>query len=380
MEDSYFEDINELNEAIDSGVRDSDQVHRAIGVASELDNTYDTVASLERYDSQTDTIIRNSVAALMKVASIGVAEKTIADMQSFSQDLDLKTATLESIGATASKIWEKIINAIKSALQWVKKIFGKLFGTQSKTSARHDSLEKKIKQISANSSSKSIRFTYTPALSYFVDTKMKLHSQQGHAKASSDIALLEKKSKEWLDNKGDSKFFQERIGISGSDTVNFAYGSGNLASAQILVQSQGEMPKTSDQKVLFAWLQSVKCGYTEHRDVRNPNIGKEFTVDVRSVNWEAILDALKKYSKLIEDATVEMEKIHSAAESLVKQAERTLDREGRGSDSKKAMDAKMELLRASFLVNGPLSRYVMIGTKISATASSQLDASLTAAV
>lgn len=374
MRDTYFEDINELNEAVHEGDRDSDQVQRAIGAATELESLQDRVASMESFDAQHDALIRNSVSALLRVAAIGASNETIADLQSYSQNPDLKTATLESIGSGAVKIWEKIIAAIKRAFEWIKNLFKKLFGIRNKTEVDQEKLEKKIAQIKANAKPVPLKFEYTPIMAYFVDTKLNVRSQHGYKDAKAEVSLLVSKSKEWLQNKGDSKFFKERIGITNSGSMNFAHGSSNLAGTQILVLSQGEMPKTSDQKEMFAWLQTVKAGFTEYATKKEPGLGKEFTVDLLTVDLMAVLDALREHRKIIEDATREMEKIHAAAEEMVKQAERTLDREGRGSDSKKAMDAKMALIRASFMVNGPLTRYVLVGTKICAKGTDLINA------
>lgn len=77
---------------------------------------------------------------------LGFQVKGVAALEDFKTSADRKAATkvaLESVVETIKKIWERIINAIKTAWTWVKENLLKIFGAAERLVRRAEKLEKK---------------------------------------------------------------------------------------------------------------------------------------------------------------------------------------------------------------------------------------------
>lgn len=90
-------------------------------------------------------------------AKVGLKRQSVPALESFggtSTRQRSTTVALEDIKDTIKKIWEKIVAAIKSAINWVKERFDKIFGAASKLEARAKALVEKAGATSGTAKEK----------------------------------------------------------------------------------------------------------------------------------------------------------------------------------------------------------------------------------
>jgi hypothetical protein len=131
-----------LEQDLASFDNDVSQVNRAIDVAEELQNTHDRVASLESYDQSMSAYVMASANALMRVANIGYKAKPSVDLQ--SHQFTSKEVDLQSLTSSIKDLWRKIVEAIKSSLNWIVAFFRRLFGMNKTNATRIKKLEEQV--------------------------------------------------------------------------------------------------------------------------------------------------------------------------------------------------------------------------------------------
>lgn len=88
---------------------------------------------------------------------IGLKRQSVPAMESFGGTSTRQRSTqiaLEDIKDTIKKIWEKIVQSIKDAINWVKERFTKIFGAANKLEARAKALAEKAGATTGNAKEK----------------------------------------------------------------------------------------------------------------------------------------------------------------------------------------------------------------------------------
>lgn len=91
--------------------------------------------------------------------TVGMQRQAVPSLESFGSTSGRQRATqiaLEDIKDSIKKIWEKIINAIKSAIAWVKDRFTKIFGAADKLARRAKALAERSAATSGTAKEKTI--------------------------------------------------------------------------------------------------------------------------------------------------------------------------------------------------------------------------------
>lgn len=131
------------------------QIDAAAVAADGLETIADKVAVAnegEGIDETTAEIIEASVESLLKIARVGVTYKQLGlpSTESFrvrSNRHKLGQATIESLGQSAKKIWQSIVDAIKKSIEWVRNFFNKIFGAAERLEKRAAALKDTVKDL-----------------------------------------------------------------------------------------------------------------------------------------------------------------------------------------------------------------------------------------
>lgn len=140
QDESALADANGQIEAAAAAEDGLETLAERVEAVNDADGMTPEVAEL--VEASVESFARIAKLSGMTAKSIGIpSPESFADAGNRKQ---LGEATIESIGETAKKIWQTIIDAIKRSIDWVVGFFNKIFGGAERLEKRAASLKEKL--------------------------------------------------------------------------------------------------------------------------------------------------------------------------------------------------------------------------------------------
>jgi hypothetical protein len=367
---------------------DMGQVDRAMGVVDELEGKQELIESMESYNQDTSRMVQASVDALLRVANIGHRTTARPDLQSYT--FTSKEADLQSIGETASKVWDSIISAIKKAIEWVVGLFKRIFGIGKNTDDKIEKIEEIVKEQETKkkdpkkaakapgtpsgnkNAAKTFQYKWTAAMDMLFESKTLKNNTDSLPQMQRNIVRLKSIYENWESRSVFTPDFFTMPAPSGLLKENGApnrskgHVSESISGKVILVYGPPQAPTVYDDHTAEAFVKSVVMKVVA-ADYIPPNVGKEITVTTGSVYAGAMLEYIKQHRKAIEE-------LESWCEAFVKKCQTKIDQISKSS--KKDSATKANLIGLKFLVAGPAVRYVAMWNQALNSVASDLSALL----
>lgn len=392
---------------------DMDEVARASSVVEELHELKDSVASIEAYDATTSRAIMAAAESLMLVASIGHQRKAKPDLQ--SHNYTTKEADLQSIAGMAADVWRKLVEAVKSAIDWIVGFVKKIFGLNRTNAQKLDKLEEKVqKEVEEIPEKKQkaekeapapkpaekpvkekaaptpkaapeptktekiekiekyqIDALRTASIDTILNEKLTSHNADNLAYFTADMVEMKATYHAWSEGRVTNlNFFHQKLKSADLGYYHLK-GAGSISCPVggyvFIVHSDTPPPKN---KIPTEFLKEMRdfIGYIKMEKFsapKNPSVGKQMKL---SLPKETVLKLIKQ-TKIFQERLNDFEQWMEAFIKQMKDVVRDSHRESEGGSSKEI--AQMTAIR--FLLNGPAVRFITDWTKVIGNTTSFLE-------
>lgn len=361
--ESLETDLLEVNDEAEEAAVDQEQTDEAVETAEALESAVLALESAVQnggLNADGAHILDLHVKSLYN--RIGLKRQSVPALESFGGTSSRQKSTqiaLEDIKESIKKIWEKIVAAIKSAIQWVKDRFNKVFGAAEKLQKRAKALAEKAGATSGTPKEKTLeseRLVKALHISGVVPASLGTNAQElnklangifggvttWNGKAGDDIVDLldapEKVDSFVLPGFPTGELNSKKAGADFGDAgtgMQFTV-SDELPGGQAII---GRIPQDGPHKGAAAVELLTRAGY--NIGAHNPKAkapSKTQVTTLQPSEAEKIANAVESLAEELQSYRRNMEKLSATKEKIVKAAEKA----GKAADNSSDEGEKAE--------------------------------------